>query len=215
MYKYIERGGDIVLSLVFIVLFSPIMLVLAILVYFDETDSHSVYPLKKDMPVHIGLKGKPFFMKKFRSMIPNAWEVLQANTELYEKYRRNNNKLGIDEDPRITKIGKFIRATSIDELPQFFDVLQGNMSIVGPRPYFKFEIDEYWKEHPKTREDIKKILSVKPGITGEWQVGGRSTISFNQRIKMDAEYVDRKSFIHDMLILLKTPMAIIKKKGVI
>lgn len=127
--------------------------------------------------------------------------------ELYEEYKKNNYKL--KNDPRITRVGTFIRKHSIDEFPQLLNVLLGNMSVVGPRPYYFFEIKEQLQKYPELKEDIKAMHSVAPGITGQWQVSGRSEVDFDQRIQMDASYARRKNILDDIIIIIKTPLAVI------
>ncbi len=117
------------------------------------------------------------------------------------------------EDPRITRGGAFIRRHSIDEFPQLFNVLIGNMSLVGPRPYYEFELRDQQKIYPEIAPLLKTVLSVKPGITGFWQVSGRREVDFAKRIRLDADYAQKSSVFYDILILLKTPWAVISGKG--
>ena len=152
-------------------------------------------------------------MFKFRSMVANAEEILKRDKNLYEKYKKNSYK--IFDDPRITNIGRIIRRFSIDEMPQFFNVLKGEMSIVGPRAYLPDELVEQQKVYPETKKYVKSLLSVKPGITGFWQVSGRSEINFDKRIQMDAEYAERRSIVYDILIVLKTPAAMVIGRGAV
>ena len=113
----------------------------------------------------------------------------------------------------MTRVGKFIRRYSIDELPQFVNVLKGEMSIVGPRPYYPDELEEQQRVYPHTKKYVKEALTVKPGITGLWQVSGRSDVNFDERIKLDAEYARKKSLLLDIIILLKSPWAVLSGKG--
>jgi len=168
-------------------------------------------PVFADIPKRVGRNGKKFRMYKFRSMIPNAHKWLLRHPELYEEYKRNSYKL--ENDPRIIKGGKLMRRMSIDELPQFINVLRGDMSLVGPRAYFPFELRDQQRTFPESRPYVKKLLTVKPGITGPWQVGGRSEIGFVERTKMDAAYAERRSVLYDLYILLKTPFAVIQARG--
>jgi lipopolysaccharide/colanic/teichoic acid biosynthesis glycosyltransferase len=131
--------------------------------------------------------------------------------ELYEEYKRNSYKL--ENDPRIIRGGKFIRRTSIDELPQFINIFKGEMSLVGPRAYFPFELRDQQIEFPETKPYVEKLLTVKPGVTGPWQVGGRSKIGFVERTKMDAAYAERRSVLYDLYIILKTPLAVVQQRG--
>jgi lipopolysaccharide/colanic/teichoic acid biosynthesis glycosyltransferase len=130
---------------------------------------------------------------------------------LWNKYKENDWKLSANEDPRITRIGKFIRATSIDEMPQFINVLKGEMSLVGPRAYRDQELHEYAKKYPKTQKYIKIIRTAKPGITGLWQVSGRNDLPFEKRAKMDADYIEDRSILQEIAIIFKTPMAMFSR----
>ena len=161
-----------------------------------------------------GKNSKLFKMYKFRSMMPNAHEILRQNPKfamLLNEYKKGSYKL--KNDPRVTHVGKFLRKHSLDEVPQFINVLKGEMSIVGPRAYYPDELREQQKKYPNTQESVKIVLSVKPGITGFWQVSGRSEINFDKRIEMDADYVRERSILYDLNIILKTPWAMIAGKG--
>ena len=157
----------------------------------------------------IGKNGELFKMYKFRSMVEGADEILfkylaeneEARKE-YEKYKK------LKDDPRITKVGKFLRKTSLDEFPQFLNVLKGEMSLVGPRPYLP-------REKENMGEIYETIVSMKPGVTGYWQVSGRSGVTFDDRLNMDAVYSKNKSLKEDIKILFKTVLHVIKKEGAI
>jgi lipopolysaccharide/colanic/teichoic acid biosynthesis glycosyltransferase len=208
-YEFVKRLMDIVFCSLFIVLFSPLMLILAIAIKLDSEG-----PILADVPERVGRRGKPFKMYKFRSMIENAHEILRENPQfsnLYEKYKKSSYKL--KEDPRVTRVGHFLRKHSLDEFPQFFNALKGDMSLVGPRAYYLDELREQQKKYPQTRDSVKIVLSIKPGITGYWQVSGRSEINFDKRIEMDATYVRKRSIVYDLWIILKTPWAIISGQG--
>jgi lipopolysaccharide/colanic/teichoic acid biosynthesis glycosyltransferase len=171
-------------------------------------------PILADTPKRVGKDGKLFRMYKFRSMTKNAHEMLVNDPEfkkLYEEYKRGGYKLR--RDPRVTHVGRFIRKYSIDEFPQFLNSLKGDMSLVGPRAYYPDEIRDQQKEYPNTKDAVKVVLSVKPGITGEWQVSGRSELNFDKRIHLDAAYAKRRSILYDAWIILKTPLAVISGKG--
>ncbi|MFC5985547.1 sugar transferase [Marinicrinis lubricantis] len=154
----------------------------------------------------IGKDGKKFYIYKFRSMVMDAENKLKQNPELYRKYIENNYKLDPSEDPRITKFGAFLRRTSLDELPQLFNVLKGDMSLVGPRPVVEEELQEY--EHL-----MFDFLSVKPGVTGYWQVSGRSETGYPERVDIELYYVYNQSIALDLKILFKTIFAVLKRKG--
>ncbi len=208
-YEAAKRLLDIVFSLFLLIIFSPIILITAIAIKIDSRG-----PILADTPERVGKNGKPFKMYKFRSMIENAHEILRENPKFaryYSEYRKGSYKL--KDDPRITKMGHFIRKHSLDEVPQFLNILYGDMSLVGPRAYYPDELREQQKKYPNTRDSVKVVLSVKPGLTGYWQVSGRSEINFDKRIEMDAQYVRRRSIIYDLVIILKTPWAMISGKG--
>lgn len=205
-YNIAKRLLDIVGAVVGLIIFSPIMFLTAI--YIKLISPGLVFA---DIPERVGKDAKKFRMYKFRSMIPNAHAYLLQHPELYEEYKRNSYKL--ENDPRILKGGNFIRRTSIDELPQFINVLKGEMGLVGPRAYFPFELRDQQRVFPESRPYVERLLKVKPGITGPWQVGGRSEVSFVERAKIDAGYADRRSILYDLLILLKTPLAVVQAKG--
>lgn len=155
----------------------------------------------------IGKDGKIFKMYKFRSMVMGADEKLEKYLEENEEARKEykiNKKL--KNDPRITKIGKFIRKTSIDEFPQFINVLKGDMSLVGPRPYLPREIEDMGEYYPY-------ITSVKPGITGLWQIRGRNDVTFKDRLKLDMEYFEKKNLLFEIKILFWTVSSVVHKKG--
>ena len=205
-YDIAKRVLDIAGAVVGLILFSPIMLLTAVYIKLVSPG-----PVFADIPERIGKDSQKFRMYKFRSMIPNAHAYLLQHSELYEEYKRKSYKL--ENDPRIIRGGNFIRRLSIDELPQFINVLKGEMSLVGPRAYFPFELHDQQLEFPQTKPYVEKLLTVKPGITGPWQVGGRSQINFVERAKMDAEYAGRRSILYDLYIILKTPLAVVQAKG--
>ena len=155
----------------------------------------------------IGKDGKVFKMYKFRSMVVGADDILQeyldSNKEANEEYRINKK---LKDDPRVTKVGDFIRKTSIDEFPQFINVLKGEMSLVGPRPYLPREIDDIGEYYPY-------ITSVKPGITGLWQIRGRNDVTFNDRLKLDMEYFEKRNLLFEIKILFWTVSSVLYKKG--
>ncbi|MDO8658579.1 MAG: sugar transferase [Candidatus Levybacteria bacterium] len=208
-YELTKRILDIILSIILLIIFSPIVIIVAISILIDSKG-----PVLADTPERVGRNGKPFKMYKFRSMVQNAHEILRENpkySKLFDTYKKGSYKL--KDDPRITSAGHFIRKHSLDEVPQLFNVLKGEMSMVGPRAYYPDELREQQKKYPNTRDSVKIVLSVKPGITGYWQVSGRSEINFDKRIEMDADYVRKRSILYDLLIIIKTPWAMISGKG--
>jgi lipopolysaccharide/colanic/teichoic acid biosynthesis glycosyltransferase len=210
MYAFLKRALDITGATIGIIILSPVMLVTAILIKLNSKG-----PVFADIPERVGKYGKLFKMYKFRSMVVGAQKLLEQNPELYKKYKQNSYKLSIDEDPRITAVGRIIRKTSIDEFPQFFNILKGEMSLVGPRAYYPFELEEQQKKYPQAKEYVRVILSEKPGLTGEWQVSGRSEINFDKRVEMDAKYVQRQSIWYDLYIILKTVPVVVLGTGAV
>lgn len=208
-YVAVKRLIDIIFALFLLIIFSPIIVIVAIAIRLDSKG-----PVLADTPERIGRNGKPFKMYKFRSMVQNAHDILRKNpkySKYYAEYKKGSYKL--KDDPRITNVGHFIRKHSLDEVPQFLNVLKGDMSLVGPRAYYPDELREQQKKYPSTKDSVKIVLSVKPGLTGYWQVSGRSEINFDKRIEMDAQYVKKRSISYDLWIILKTPWAMISGKG--
>ncbi|MDS0526643.1 exopolysaccharide biosynthesis polyprenyl glycosylphosphotransferase [Clostridium sp. SHJSY1] len=187
-YSFFKRLIDIVFSLFGILLLAPLLIVVIAAIKL-ESKGNVVFVQKR-----VGLKGKEFKMYKFRSMVVNA-------EELKEKLKEQNEMTGpmfkMKKDPRITKVGAFIRKTSIDELPQLFNVLKGEMSLVGPRPSLPDEVKEFepW---------MMERFSVKPGLTCYWQVSGRNNIGFQEWMQLDVKYVRDKSIFLDIKLILKT-----------
>ena len=155
----------------------------------------------------VGLNGKKFKIIKFRSMVENAEEILMANEKLHQKYIENSYKLPPNEDPRLTIIGNFIRKTSIDEFPQFINILRGEMSFIGPRPILEEELEEYSMDEQNLR------LSVKPGVTGMWQVSGRSDVFYPERCEMELYYPRNQSLALDIKIFFLTIKQVLLRKG--
>lgn len=209
IYEFVKRTMDLILASFLLLLFSPIMVIVAVAIKLDSQG-----PIFADTPERIGRGGKPFKMYKLRSMIQNAHEILRMDPKfrsLYEEYKKGSYKL--KDDPRVTRVGKFIRKHSLDEVPQLVNIIKGDMSMVGPRAYYSDELVEQQKKYPHTKDAVKVVLSVRPGLTGYWQVFGRSEINFDKRIQMDAEYVKKRSITYDIYIILKTPWAMVSGKG--
>lgn len=210
-YLFAKRTIDIVLSLVGIVLTAPLFLITAVAIKLDTPG-----PVFADIPHRVGRGGKVFKMYKFRSMIKDAHTTLKKDPrfkEFYQKYKKNSFKIPTGDDPRITRIGKFIRKSSIDELPQLINVLRGEMSMVGPRAFHVDELEEQKSRFPHSKKYTKVALKVKPGLTGPWQVSGRSGVGFPERIQLDASYAENNSIIYDFKILIKTIPAVLRGEG--
>jgi lipopolysaccharide/colanic/teichoic acid biosynthesis glycosyltransferase len=207
-YDFIKRVLDIFGATFGIILCSPVLLITSLAIKLDSTG-----PIMADTPMRVGKNGNLFYMYKFRSMVVGAQDLLQKNPELLKQYKKNSYK--IYNDPRVTRVGKYIRKFSIDEFPQFINILRGEMSLVGPRAYYPFELEEQQKKYPQSRMFVKIILSSKPGLTGVWQVSGRSDINFDKRVEMDAQYVQRRSIFYDLFLIIKTVPAVVFGRGAI
>lgn len=200
-YAFFKRAFDILVSGTAIVLLSPVFLATTIAI--RSQDKGPAFFIQQ----RIGKNGKVFNLYKFRSMKENAdkilFEMLKNDEELakeYEMYKK------LKDDPRITSVGKFIRRTSIDELPQLINVFKGEMSLVGPRPYLV-------REKPYMGEAYNTIIESKPGLTGLWQVSGRARTTFDERLEYDKVYVESKGAFYDMGILFKTLGSVVKGDG--
>lgn len=198
IYSIIKRVSDIFLSLIAMLLLSPIFLVVALVIRVDSKGK-IVFGHER-----IGKDMKKIKVYKFRTMYENSEEIFNNFTEEQKKEYYINFKL--DNDPRITRVGSFLRKTSLDELPQLINILKGDMSIVGPRPIVE-------KEIPKYGEYAKEVFSVLPGLTGYWQANGRSDTTYEERIQMDMYYINNRSLLMDIKIILKTFVTVIKKEG--
>lgn len=202
LYLTIKRFFDIIVGIIGLIVLIPIMLTIKIVSICHGDFGKIIFTQNR-----IGKNGKEFKFYKFRSMVPNADEVLYKmlaeNEEMAKEYKENKK---LKDDPRITKIGKFIRRYSIDELPQLLNVLKGDMSLIGNRPYL-----------PREKEDMGEyyhdIIKTKPGITGYWQVSGRSDISFKGRLKLEQFYSNHCGLRMDIKIFFKTFSAVFGHKG--
>ncbi|MFZ2153252.1 MAG: sugar transferase [Microgenomates group bacterium] len=211
IFNVVKRTIDISFSLVAIFLLSPLLLVISIII--KLTSEGPVFLRQR----RVGNNGE-FVMYKFRSMYngtkyKNDMDAFLRDNypELWKQYIRDDWKLPIKIDPRITPIGRFIRVTSIDEMAQFINVLKGEMSLVGPRAYRKEELEQYEKKYPQTQENIKIIRTAKPGITGLWQTSGRNDMNFEQRAALDANYIKNRSLRQELTIILKTPFSMLSR----
>jgi exopolysaccharide production protein ExoY len=201
VYLLIKRLMDIVGAVTGLIIFLPFFLLISLTYMVGEAKGAMFFKQKR-----VGKDGKVFYIYKFRSMVVNAEEVLKTNKLLYAKYVKNNYKLEQNEDPRITKVGRFLRKTSLDELPQLINVLKGEMSLVGPRPVVGEELKEYGAR-------TSEFLSVSPGLTGYWQVSGRSDVGYPERVDIELYYVYHQSLKLDIVILLKTVLFVCLRKG--
>ena len=198
-YFFCKRIIDIIFSIVGLIFFIPIALIIKV-TYMLTGDFHRIFFVQE----RIGLNGKRFKFYKFRTMVPNAdeilFELLKKNKKLAKEYKENKK---LENDPRITKIGKFLRNSSIDELPQIINILKGDMTLIGNRPYL-----------PREKEDMgdyfADIVKTKPGLTGYWQVNGRSDVSFETRLRLEKYYSNHCSLIMDIKIFFKTFIVVLK-----
>lgn len=199
-YEIGKRAFDLILSLIALILLSPIFIIISICIKLDSKGpvffGHN----------RIGKNGKTITVYKFRTMYENSEEIFEQFTlEQKEEYYTN---FKLDNDPRITKVGDFLRKTSLDELPQLVNIIKGNMSIVGPRPIVE-------KEKEKFGVNANKLVSVMPGLTGYWQANGRSNTTYEERVEMEMFYIDNRSFIMDIKIIFKTVISVILKEGAV
>ena len=194
-YLATKRCIDIIGALCGLIFLFPIFLVVALLIKYEDSKGGVFFK-----QIRVGKDGKEFYMYKFRSMVTDAEERLQGLLEYNEV---SGAMFKIKEDPRITRIGKFIRKMSIDELPQLINVLKGDMSLVGPRPPLPREVKEY------TTYD-KQRLMVTPGCTGLWQVSGRNSIGFVEMVKLDIYYIENRNLIFDLKIICRTFVVVIR-----
>ncbi len=198
--RSLKRALDVVGGLGLFVFFMPLMAVIYVLVRIDRGPGIFAHE-------RIGRNGKTFKCYKFRSMVPNAQEVLNDILASDDRIRRAwEAEHKLEDDPRITKIGAFLRRKSLDELPQLLNVLKGDMSLVGPRPITS---DEIWRYG----DNIRDYYSVRPGLTGAWQVSGRNDVSYSERVDLDVDYAKEASFAKDITILLKTVGVVISGRG--
>ena len=205
-YAQQKRALDLIIALALMIIFLPFWIIVPLLILVD--DGGPVFFSHK----RVGKNGREFYINKFRSMVKDAHKILhEQDPALLEKFKKSDWKFAANEDPRITKLGRVLRSLTIDEFPQLFNVIRGEMSMVGPRAYMKQELEEQTRKYPATKKYVKDILSVKPGITGPWQTSGRNEIPFDQRAKMDAEYARTKNIWNDLRIILRTPKAMISK----
>lgn len=199
-YLIIKRLIDILGALVGLIILSPVLLIVAIAIKLDSKGPIIFGHTRK------GLYGKDIKVYKFRTMYQNSQEIFENFTKEQKEEFYKNFKL--ENDPRVTKIGDFLRRSSLDELPQLINILNGSMTIVGPRPIVEKEIELYGKY-------AKKLFSVVPGLTGYWQANGRSDTTYEERIKMDLYYIDNRSLWLDLKIIFKTFASVIRGKGAI
>lgn len=200
VYIKIKRVIDVILASVALILLSPLFAIIAIAIKIDSKGP--VFFAHK----RIGKNGKIIKLYKFRSMVINAEELIKSFTPEQMKEYKENYKL--TNDPRITKAGKFLRKTSLDELPQLINIINGDLSIIGPRPVIADELEKYG-----TNKD--KFLSVTPGLTGYWAANGRSNTTYEQRMEMELYYIDNLSLKMDIKVFFKTILSVVKKEGAI
>ena len=200
IYKYIKRFMDILLASIGLVVLSPVFLIIAILI---KTESKGKVFFKHK---RIGKDGKEIYIYKFRTMVENAEDLIKKFSPEQMKEFKENFKL--ENDPRVTKIGKILRKTSLDELPQLINIIKGDISIIGPRPVIEEELEKYGMNK-------NKFLSVTPGLTGYWAANGRSNTTYEQRMEMELYYVDNISFKLDLKVFFKTVLSVLKREGAI
>ncbi|MFB1097896.1 sugar transferase [Terribacillus sp. JSM ZJ617] len=196
-YLFVKRFIDIFLSLISIILLLPIFVLIALLIKLEDRKGPFIFS-----QVRVGKDGRKFQMYKFRSMVSNAEDLLES---LLEHNEASGPLFKMKEDPRVTKIGKFLRKTSLDEIPQLLNVLKGEMSLVGPRPALPREVETYSSYE---RERLKAV----PGLTCFWQVEGRSNLSFKEQVELDLKYINSRNLLLDLKLIIKTFKVLIGSK---
>lgn len=197
-YKYVKRILDIVISCLALIVLAPLFLIIAVLIKLESKGpvffEHS----------RIGKNGKEIKILKFRTMVDNAEELIKKFTpEQMEEFKKN---FKLENDPRVTKIGKILRKTSFDELPQLINIIKGELALIGPRPIVSRELEKY-------ENNKRKFLSVTPGLTGYWAANGRSNTTYEQRMVMELYYIDNISWKLDVKIFFRTILSVLKKEG--
>lgn len=192
-----KRTFDLFIAFAAIVAILPLLITIAMLIR-ASGPGPILYKQRR-----LGRGGREFWCLKFRTMVANADEVLRSNPKLFQEFQAN---FKIKDDPRITPIGRFLRRTSLDELPQFFNVMAGDMSLIGPRPIVQNELEKYGPY-------ADRLLSVLPGLGGVWQTSGRSEVDYSERVAMDMFYIENRSFYLDFKLLLLTALAVLKRDG--
>lgn len=196
-YHIAKRIFDVVASAIALLLLFPLFFVVSIFVAIS-----SGFPVLFKQQ-RVGYLGKPFYIYKFRTMVRNAEEILRARPDLMEEYKKN---FKIENDPRISKVGRVLRKYSLDELPQLLNVIKGDMSLVGPRPIVIPELSKYGDHQ-------EMYLAMRPGCTGLWQCGGRSATTYEERIALDSEYFQKAGLRFDLYIIFRTVVAIVTARG--
>ena len=205
-YEFGKRTVDVLAASALAILFLPFWIIIPLFIKLDSCGP-VLFRQKR-----VGKNEKEFEILKFRSMVLDADHLLWKHPS-FEKLREEFTKKDwkLKNDPRVTRVGRILRKLSIDEFPQVFNVLSGDMGIVGPRAYREKELETQQKKYSHTKDWVRQALTAKPGITGLWQVSGRNDVPFDKRVKIDAEYARRKSLLEDIWILLKTPKAMLSK----
>ncbi|MGB3330035.1 MAG: sugar transferase, partial [Thermomicrobiales bacterium] len=197
-YRFVKEAIDVVAACILFVLALPVIGIIAVLI--ATTSPGGVFFRQ----TRVGQGMQPFQCLKFRTMVPDAESILAKDPELARIHALNWK---LDNDPRVTRVGRFLRKTSLDELPQLVNVINGEMSLIGPRPVQFAEVREHYGEAAHT------VFSVRPGVTGLWQVSGRSTTSYSARIALDSAYVQEQSLVIDLKILVKTVIVVVRGTG--
>ncbi|MCM3225248.1 sugar transferase [Terribacillus saccharophilus] len=197
-YLFTKRSMDVIFSLLGVIILLPVFIVISVLLKTENIKGDIFFKQKR-----VGINGREFKMYKFRSMIPDAEQMLD---QLKNQNEASGPMFKMKNDPRITRIGRFLRKTSLDELPQLINVLKGEMSLVGPRPALPKEVREY-------NDYAQKRLSVQPGLTCYWQVMGRSNLGFEQQVELDIQYIRNRTILVDVVLIFKTIKVLFGSKG--
>lgn len=201
--RWTKRCFDVTVATILLLVLAPLLLLVALAVKL-----HDGGPVLFRQH-RLGRGGRQFRIAKFRTMVVDAEARLLANPDLYARYINNDFKLDLTEDVRVSRLGRFLRASSLDELPQLLNVFCGHMSLVGPRPIVQLELQEY-----TSRGAAQAYLNTRPGLTGLWQVSGRNRLGYDARVRLDLMYVATSSLANDVKILLRTPAAVLRRDGV-
>jgi len=201
--RWAKRAFDVTVAAISLVVLAPLFLLVALAVKL-----HDGGPVLFRQ-TRLGRGGRHFRIAKFRTMVVDAEARLEANADLHARYMGNGFKLNLADDVRISRLGRFLRASSLDELPQLLNVLRGDMSLVGPRPIVQPELCHY-----TSRGAAEAYLKARPGVTGLWQVSGRNRLGYDDRVQLDLVYLASSSLANDVRILLRTPLAVLRRDGV-
>lgn len=209
-YDVVKRAIDVLVSLLLLIVLAPLIALIIVAIKLTSKG-----PILADTPKRVGRNGKLFYAYKFRSDLVEPYYLLETASRFRkaDEEQQGDGNHKVRNDPKTTRVGRLLRKHSLDEIPQLVNVLKGEMSLVGPRPCHPAELRRQQRRYPGTELLVKEMLAVRPGITGTWQVSGRSQVDFPERVQMEAGYARSQSFLLDTAVLLKTPRVMITGKG--